>query len=226
MNTADLRRRAEEEAQRLADEGYVLHPVSPVGKNMASHFWGKAWMKHLAFSETYGMRLAPGRKLVRAGGVVDLQVERGVITALVSAEALYTVSIGIRPLDEEEKECLRDRCVGHVASWVDLLEGRLGEELLGLLCDPEQGIFPNVSDWRMSCPCEDYADPCCHEAAALYAVGVLLDESPELLFTLRGVDAGCFIPDARGVGGDGGADGLKGRDLSSLFGIDLQGDSH
>ena len=40
----------------------------------------------------------------------------------------------------------------------------------------------------LNCNCPDWADMCKHVAASLYGVGVRLDESPELLFKLRGVD--------------------------------------
>lgn len=223
MNAADLRKHAEEESLRLTGEGRILRPVIPSGKNMAARFWGRAWMKHLARSETYGMRLAPGRTLLRAGCVIDLQVEEGLVNALVVAGGVHEITIRIRPLDEEEKEILGERCSGRIASWIDLLEGKLGDDLLDLLCDPDSGILPNASDWKMSCPCDDYADPCCHAAAALYAVGVLLDKSPGLLFTLRGVDARSLIPGECDFPQEGG---LGGSDLSSLFGIDLQNGVH
>lgn len=37
---------------------------------------------------------------------------------------------------------------------------------------------------------------CKHASAVLYAFGVMLDEQPELLFTLRGMDASALIPKA------------------------------
>ena len=40
----------------------------------------------------------------------------------------------------------------------------------------------------LSCSCPDWAVMCKHVAAVLYGVGARLDESPELLFLLRGVD--------------------------------------
>lgn len=55
---------------------------------------------------------------------------------------------------------------------------------------------------------------CKHAAAALYAFGVMLDDQPELLFTLRGIDASVLIPDAPEPA-SGGEDALD-RDASSL----------
>ena len=39
------------------------------------------------------------------------------------------------------------------------------------------------------CSCPDGADMCKHVAAVLYGIGSRLDRQPELLFTLRSVDA-------------------------------------
>ncbi|HYT84008.1 MAG TPA: SWIM zinc finger family protein, partial [Gemmatimonadales bacterium] len=40
----------------------------------------------------------------------------------------------------------------------------------------------------LECSCPDWAGMCKHVAAVLYGVGVRLDESPALFFTLRQVD--------------------------------------
>jgi uncharacterized Zn finger protein len=67
---------------------------------------------------------------------------------------------------------------------------------------------------------------CKHVAAALYGVGVRLEEKPELLFELRGVDhtelvggAAQAIPHL--AEGAKGRKVIKGADLSALFGIEL-----
>lgn len=108
---------------------------------------------------------------------------------------------------------------------LDLLAGRLGDDLMQLLTDPEHGLFPSPKEIRFDCSCPDYADLCEHTAAVLYGTGLKLDADPALLFTLRQVDPAALLastgstvasalPDA---GGD-----LSGSDLSALFGIDLQ----
>lgn len=111
-------------------------------------------------------------------------------------EHLYEASAEAATPDEESLERLRAQCAGHIGSWIDLLKGNLSPELLRILCDPESGLFPRPEEWRFSCSCPDWADLCKHAAAALYAFGVMLDDQPELLFTLRGIDASVLIPDA------------------------------
>ena len=71
---------------------------------------------------------------------------------------------------------------------VELLKGKLSEEIMSLVMDTDEGLFPQPSEIHFNCNCPDWADMCKHVAASLYGVGVRLDESPELLFKLRGVD--------------------------------------
>lgn len=222
LKRADLRKRAEEKAAELAAEGMELHPVTASGRNLAKKFWGKEWMKSLAACEVYGMRLAPGRTYLRYGCVLDVKAAPGRIDALVMGEHLYEVRVHAAPPDEEALARLRARCAGHIGSWIDLLKGNLSPELLEILCDPEGGLFPAPEEWRFSCSCPDWADLCKHASAVLYAFGVMLDEQPELLFTLRGMDASVLIPKAPEAvpGGEDALDKDAGS-LSDMFGIRL-----
>lgn len=222
LKRGDLRKRAEEKAAELAAEGAELHPVTASGRNLARKFWGKEWMKSLGACEVYGMRLAPGRTYLRYGCVLDLKTVPGRMDALVMGEHLYEVRVEAPPPDEEALARLRERCSGHVGSWIDLLKGNVSPELMEILCDPEGGLFPRPEEWRFSCSCPDWADLCKHAAAVLYAFGVMLDEQPELLFTLRGMEASALIPSAPDFS-PGGEDALGGDagSLSDIFGIRL-----
>ena len=220
LKRVDLRKRAQARAAELAAEGVELHPVAVAGRNLAKRFWGKEWMKSLAACEVYGMRLAPGRTYLRYSCVLDVKAVPGRIDALVMGEHLYEVRVEAPPPDEEALARLRARCAGHLGSWIDLLKGNLSPELLEILCDPEEGLFPKPEEWRFSCSCPDWADLCKHAAAALYAFGVMLDDQPELLFTLRGIDAASLIPEAP-ASGTGGEDSLDkdAASLSDMFGV-------
>lgn len=52
---------------------------------------------------------------------------------------------------------------------------------------------PYVIEISFSCSCPDWALMCKHVAAALYGVGVRLDEQPALFFELRGIEIERFI---------------------------------
>ena len=89
------------------------------------------------------------------------------------------------------------------------------------------GLFPAPKQISFTCSCPDWAGMCKHVAATLYGVGVRLDQKPELLFELRGVDHAELVSGAadvvpRIVNGAKGRKVIKGADLSALFGIELE----
>ena len=215
---AQLGKLAAERLAQLREEGEELHPVVNSTRKLASHFWGSAWMRHLAQCESGGLCLAPGRSLLRHGCVLDLRIAPGQIKALVSADELYDVQLDIKPFDEELMEELRSVCSGRIASLVSLLEGKVDAAVLEHLCDPEIGLLPNPSDWRMRCTCPDWSEPCPHAAAAIYAAGCLIDADPSLLFTLRSVNPADLMsaPAAPAAASD-----FDAATLGATFGIDL-----
>lgn len=225
LRTADLARLAAERLEKLRAEGEELRPVQGKSRKLASHFWGSAWMRRLALCESGGLCLAPGRSLLRHGCVLDLRVGPGRLEALVSAQELYRVHLRVFPLEGEPLEALRVACCGHIESCVSLLEGQMDAPLLERLCDPDTGLLPGPEDWRMQCSCPDWAEPCPHEAAAIYAAGILIDEDPSLLFTLRSIRPEDLLETSALAGGspDSAAratDELEA--LSATFGIKLE----
>ena len=216
LKAADLERLAQQHREQLLAAGVELHPVVSRSRKLATRFWGSAWMRHLAVCESGGLSLAPGRTLLRHGCVLDVQVAPGRVTAVVSADALYDVELRLRPPEEERVEALAALCAGKIDSLLSLLEGRVDAALLQQLCDPENGLLPDARDWHISCSCPDWSEPCPHAAAAMYALGVLLDAQPELLFTLRAIEPAVLLrkPDIAPAAYDVSL-------LGATFGIDL-----
>ncbi|MGH2669484.1 MAG: SWIM zinc finger family protein [bacterium] len=173
---------------RLLRKGKKLSPVRLKGRVIASTFWGKAWCDNLLSYSDYANRLPRGQRYVRNGSVIDLQVEPGLITALVSGSDIYTVSVAIRPVAAGRWTRMVKRCAGKVDSAVELLRGRLSSGVMQIIAQRESGLFPGPKAIRMECSCPDWAVMCKHVAAVLYGVGARLDLHPELLFVLRGVD--------------------------------------
>ena len=216
LKAADLERLAQQHREQLLAAGVELHPVVSRSRKLAARFWGSAWMRHLAVCEAWGLCLAPGRTLLRHGCVLDVQVAPGRVTALVSAETLYEVELRLTPPEEERVEALAALCAGKIDSLLSLLEGRVDESLLQQLCDPENGLLPEAGDWRISCSCPDWSEPCPHAAAAMYALGVLLDAQPELLFTLRSIDPSALLRKPEQT-----PEHFDAASLSATFGIEL-----
>ena len=57
----------------------------------------------------------------------------------------------------------------------------------------ENGLFPSPIEISFDCSCPDWALMCKHVAAAMYAIGVRLDENPFYFFMMRGIDVDRFI---------------------------------
>lgn len=217
LRAADLERLADARREQLLAAGESLNPVVSRSRKLATRFWGSAWMRHLAVCESGGLCLAPGRTLLRHGCVLDIRVAPGLVSAKVSADELYEIELRLAPPDEERVEALATLCAGKIDSLLSLLEGRVDEALLQQLCDPDNGLLPDARDWHISCSCPDWSDPCPHAAAAMYALGVLLDSQPELLFTLRSIDSASLLRKPEHT-----SDAFDAASLSATFGIDLE----
>lgn len=215
LKAADLQKLAQQRMAELQAEGEELTPVINTTRKLATHFWGSAWMKQLAHCESGGMCLAPGRTLLRHGCVLDIRIGPCSIRALVSAEELYEVTLKLAPPDAEQLDLLATSCGQHIDSLLSLLEGRMDTAVLQQLCHPETGLLPTPADWHMHCTCPDWAEPCPHAAAAIYAAGCLIDKSPELLFTLRGITPDSLLEAPRQP------QSLDTTQLKNIFQIDL-----
>src|SRR6266481_7477720 len=95
---AQRRAQAAREVEKRRKKGQAVSPVVIEGRTIAHTFWGKAWCDNLESYSDYENRLPRGRTYVRNGSVVDLQIQPGKITALVSGSALYKIAITITPL--------------------------------------------------------------------------------------------------------------------------------
>lgn len=222
---AERREKAAKKVAAMQRKGKTVSPVIIEGRTIARTFWGKAWCENLESYSDFENRLPRGRSYARNGSVVDLQIGKGEITALVSGSSLYTVKVGIRALEKLRWKAIIDHCSGQIDSLVELLQGKFSRGVMEIITSKDRGLFPSPEAISMDCSCPDWATMCKHVAAVLYGVGARLDEQPELLFQLRNVDhfelitaAGAATAVARAMKP---AKVLKSTDLSSVFGIDL-----
>jgi uncharacterized Zn finger protein len=212
-------------------EKRTLAPVKLAGRKIASTFWGKAWCDNLEAYSDYSNRLPRGRSYIRNGSVIDLQIERGKIKALVSGSSVYTVTIDIATLPKAIWQQVKNDSAQSIDSMLDLLAGRFDDGVMTRLTRREDGLFPKPKEIKLNCSCPDWATMCKHCAAVLYGVGSRLDSAPELLFLLRGVDHTELIGQAvsaenldRSLGGKTDS-AIPTGDLGEMFGIDLVGAS-
>jgi uncharacterized Zn finger protein len=226
VSVAEKRQRAEAEIAALRKKGRSLAPVKIEGRKIATTFWGQAWCANLERYSDYASRLPRGRSYVRNGLVIDLQIAKGKVTAMVSGSELYEVEIGIAPVAAKRWKGICRDCAGTIDSLIELLQGRLATGVMDRVCRKGDGLFPQPSEIKLSCSCPDWADMCKHVAGALYGIGARLDTQPRLLFELRGVDESELVAGAdRGAGrlnsAPATANVLAAGDVAALFGLEM-----
>jgi uncharacterized Zn finger protein len=223
---AEKRRQAERELAKLRKRGQPVAPVTIEGRTIAKTFWGKSWCTNLERYSDYATRVPRGRTYVRNGSVLDLQITKGEVAARVAGSSLYEIKIAIAPVKAARWKAVCRDCAGGIDSLVELLQGRLATGIMDRVCREGDGLFPSPEEIKLSCSCPDWADMCKHVAAALYGVGARLDEKPELLFVLRGVDENELLADAgrdlvRTTAVPSTAKLLGDGDVAALFGLEM-----
>ena len=191
---SELKRKSEASRVSAEKKGECLQPVVIQGRSIARSWWGKAWCGNLERYADYESRLGRGKRYVRTGAVIDLNIAKGIIQARVqgSRTTPYKVEVRISPLPEERCQEIIQKCEKRVENLEKLLAGDFPEELKDLFTQ-RGGLFPSSKEISFSCSCPDWASMCKHVAAVLYGIGARLDENPSLFFELRGIEMERFI---------------------------------
>jgi hypothetical protein len=191
----------------------LLHGRTPVAAPDAAIVQTPLGRRWYAMVESTHGRLVRGRAYLRDGAVLDLQVQRGLLTAEVQGTSRYRVKIAVSlPAGEQTAE-LRERLAS--------VAGLTGPELHAAILPFADAIVPPPRQIVPFCSCMDSTPFCKHVCAALHGFGVRLDSHPELLLLLRGLlpDAAAappgpllapLAPEKRLAG-----------DLGEIFGIDV-----
>ncbi|MEQ8784704.1 MAG: SWIM zinc finger family protein [Pirellulaceae bacterium] len=229
VSVAQRRMQAIREMNALRKKGVDIQPVKIAGRKIASTFWGQAWCDQMESLHDFANRLPRGRTYVRNGSVCHLAVTQGRIEAKVSGSEIYDIVIKVDRLAKAKWNQIKQRSAGQIDSLLELLQGRISNRVMEVVTSESDGLFPVAGEIHVSCDCPDYAYLCKHAAAVLYGVGARLDERPELLFLLRGVNHEDLIsaPAEKSVERTTrrGGRGRKVRgDLADVFGIELDED--
>jgi uncharacterized Zn finger protein len=185
----ELRQDSERKLAKLRKKNPDISPVVIDGSKLSTTWWGMAWNKNLERYADYENRIGRGKKYVKGGTVLDLQIGDGIITAVVNGSRIYEVTIEIEKLSKTKWERISKKCSHSIANLSELAEGKFPQELAQMFTEKGEGLFPSPKEIHMDCSCPDRADMCKHIAAALYGVGRRLDDDPLLFFKLRGIDA-------------------------------------
>jgi uncharacterized Zn finger protein len=233
QTVASKRLRAERDLARLRKADAAMAPIVIEGRKIASTFWGEAWCDNLERYSDFANRLPRGRSYVRNGAVIDLRIAPGIVSALVSGTDVYDVRVQVAALPTRRWRAVRQDVSGTIDSVIELLQGRLSDQVMTRLCAEGTGLFPSPREISFSCSCPDWASMCKHVAAVLYGIGARLDHAPALLFTLRQVEAdelvgGAGARAAAGLARPGSKAGtarkvVEESALADVFGIDIVG---
>lgn len=193
-STSKLIKNASETVKKETKKGKTLSPVVITGRAIAKEWWGRAWCENLERYADYESRLDRGKRYVRTGAVIDLQIQKGKVSARVqgSRKSPYKVEIRISPLSEERCQRIIAACSNRIENMEALMEGRFPKELQETFLQ-KGGLFPEPKEISFNCSCPDWALMCKHVAAVLYGIGARFDENPLLFFELRGIEVGRLL---------------------------------
>ncbi len=168
---AKRRAQAQKKLAALRKQGIDIQPIEIEGRKIARSFWGEAWCDHLESFSDYDNRLPRGRTYVRNGSVCHLAIKKGKVEAKVVGSEIYEIRVRIETLSKRKWNAVKERCSGQIGSLLELLQGNLSNNIMSVVTDQKDGLFPKPAEISFDCDCPDWADMCKHVAAVLYGVG-------------------------------------------------------
>ncbi len=160
-------------------------------------WWGKRFIQALE-QFTDSARLGRGRSYASGGKILEYKIDKNKITAKVRGsinpyfgvykEPRYNTTIEITPIAKTSwSKAIKS--ISSKASLVSkLLMNEVPDNIESAFADLGLHLLPHSKkDFKTSCSCPDYANPCKHIAGVYYLVASQLDHNPFLLFELRGL---------------------------------------
>ena len=154
---------------------------------------GESWwsQRFIELLESFGVgsRLARGRHYARAGQVVELDVEAGVVIAKVqgSRYSPYKVRIRTKLLTDPQWRRVERAMAAQALPLAKLLAGEMPHNIEDVFAACKLSLFPRAhADLKATCTCPDWENPCKHVAAVYYILAEQFDEDPFLIFAWRG----------------------------------------
>lgn len=141
-----------------------------------SEMWTNGLVEESQLDSVRLSRCATPLKKSRVGVI---EIEPGLVRAVVDGATNATTIIGISPLAEDAWDQWMERATEKSAMSAALLSGELPLDLAGVL-------VPKAGQISCDCSCADGGEPCVHAAALLHAVGDLFAVEPFALLLIRG----------------------------------------
>jgi uncharacterized Zn finger protein len=156
---------------------------------------GETWWsrRFIELLESFGVgsRLKRGRNYARAGQVIELEVEPGVVLAKVQGSRYtpYRVRIRGKVLSEHQWRRAEKAMASEALPLAKLLAGEMPHDIEDVFSACKLTLFPRSKiELKASCTCPDAENPCKHVAAVYYILAERFDEDPFLIFAWRGRD--------------------------------------
>lgn len=160
-------------------------------------WWGQRFIAALEEIMDSG-RLSRGRSYARGGRVTSFEIEDGLIKAQVRGsvnpyfgvykEPLYITTIEFKPISAANWSA----AIAYIASKASLISRLMLNEMPDNIEDAfaklDLHLLPHQEkDFKTTCSCPDWSNPCKHIAGVYYLLAAQLDQDPFLLFELRGL---------------------------------------
>jgi uncharacterized Zn finger protein len=154
---------------------------------------GESWWseRFIGLLESFGLgsRLDRGRAYARAGQVIELDVEPGIVLAKVQGSRFtpYRVRIRAATFSEYQWRRAEKAIAARALTLAKLLAGEMPRDIEEVMAACKLRLLPGAYDeLRATCTCPDAANPCKHLAAVYYVLAERLDEDPFALFIWHG----------------------------------------
>ena len=160
-------------------------------------WWGQRFIEALEKMMDSG-RLGRGRSYARGGKVKSFGIKDGLIEAQVRGsvnpyfgvykEPLYFTTIEFKSISAANWSA----AIAYVASKASLISRLMLNEMPDNIEDAfaklDLHLLPHhKDDFKTTCSCPDWSNPCKHIAGVYYLLAAQLDQDPFLLFELRGL---------------------------------------
>ena len=160
-------------------------------------WWGRRFIEALERFTDAG-RLGRGRSYAHNGRILNYTLANGTVTASVRGsinpyfgvyeEPIYKTSITIKAIIDTDWT----RVLRQIGSRADLVTKLLMNEMPDTIEDAFSELHLHLlpyseNDFKTTCSCPDYANPCKHIAGVYYLLASDLDRDPFVMFELRGL---------------------------------------
>lgn len=160
-------------------------------------WWGNKFIAAIE-SFTDSARLGRGRSYARGGKILEFYVNKGKIEGLIRGsvnpyfgvytEPRYQTEVEIKPIATKNWAQIIQSLSSNASFVSKLLLNEVPDNIEDSFLAVDQRLLPsNSKDFKTSCSCPDYSNPCKHIAGLCYRFAAELDEDPFLLFELRGL---------------------------------------